>query len=216
MQLTQIKQFAQNNLKNDVSGHDYWHLQRVANLAITLYQSDQPLDATTKDLLTAASFLHETTDEKLVTNLQQQQQIVQKLLITAGFSHLQQQEILQTINNLSFAHNLAHQQKLPDWGYYVQDADRLDALGAIGIARAFAYGGSHKQVIYDPTLPPVQLTNQKAYRQHPTTTINHFYEKLLHLKDLMHTAAGQAIAQQRTQILQNFLTEFLAEWSGHK
>ncbi|UQS82429.1 HD domain-containing protein [Bombilactobacillus folatiphilus] len=214
MNLMQIQSFAQKTLGNDVSGHDYNHVCRVASLAVNLYQTDQPLTPDITALLQAASLLHDTIDDKLTDDILSRKQQLMQLLTEAGFDESQQQEIMQTITKMSFAQNLQHKQVLPTWGQYVQDADRLDALGAIGIARAFAYGASHKQLLYDPQLKPIELTSKTNYRQHQTTTINHFYEKLFHLEQLMNTTAGQQLAHQRTTYMRNFVQQFSKEWQG--
>jgi uncharacterized protein len=99
-------------------------------------------------------------------------------------------------------------------GKVVQDADRLDALGAIGIARAFSYGGFMRQEIYDPSLRPINHRSFEEYRNSKSSTINHFYEKLLLLKDLMNTGTGKRMAQARTEFMQEFLARFYEEWKG--
>ena len=215
MNLNLIKAYAKRILQTDVSGHDFYHCQRVAVSAQKLWQQDFST-ATYNDEIDAASYLHDTIDEKIVADPQQALSQIRTLLTTVGFNASQQKDIISTITQMSFSKNIAQQQQLPLFGQYVQDADRLDALGAIGIARAFAYGGSHQQPIYDPYLQPKKLTNHFQYRHHQTTTINHFYEKLLHLQNLMNTKAGKKLAQQRSQYMQQFLTEFQQEWDGQK
>jgi uncharacterized protein len=96
----------------------------------------------------------------------------------------------------------------------VQDADRLDAIGALGIARTFAYGGSRGQPMHDPELPPRQGLDQAAYRGGKSTSVNHFYEKLFLLKDRLNTRAGKAIAEERHRFMREYLDRFLAEWDG--
>ena len=97
-------------------------------------------------------------------------------------------------------------------GKCVQDADRLDALGAIGIARVFAYSGSRNRPLYDPAIKPMLSMNKETYYQHTSTAINHFYEKLFYLKDMMNTETAKRIAEQREQYMKNFVTVFLNEW----
>lgn len=99
-------------------------------------------------------------------------------------------------------------------GKCVQDADRLDALGAIGIARAFAYGGNHNRAIYDPTSLSKMAMNKEEYQNSQSSSLNHFYEKLFLLEDMMNTQKGRAIAAKRTQYMKRFVDEFLAEWNG--
>ena len=98
----------------------------------------------------------------------------------------------------------------------VQDADRLDALGAIGIARAFSYGGYKQRAFYDPAIPPNLHMTKEEYKNSTAPTINHFYEKLLLLKDKMHTATGKRMAQQRHRFMEQYLEQFYAEWKGER
>ncbi|NVY95959.1 HD domain-containing protein [Lactobacillus sp. DCY120] len=216
MNLSLIQNYAQQILASDVSGHDYWHLQRVAHLAQNLARQEQQLSPQQNDLLLASSYLHDTIDEKLVPDVQQALLKGREILRQAGLQEEQVELVTTAIQHLSYAANLEGPYPLPLFAQYVQDADRLDALGAIGIARAFAYGASHQQPIYDPHIPPIKLHSKTEYRQHQTSTINHFYEKLLSLQETMNTSAGQKIAQQRTKILTDFLAEFQAEWRGEK
>ena len=96
----------------------------------------------------------------------------------------------------------------------MQDADRLDALGAIGIARAFAYGGNHNRAIYDPAIVPKLGMSKEEYQDHVTTSINHFYEKLFLLKDMMNTDTGRKMAEKRERFMRMYVDEFMAEWDG--
>ncbi len=132
----------------------------------------------------------------------------------AGASAGQQQAVLAIIDHMGFKANLAGHQVLSLEGQLVQDADRIDALGAIGIARAFMYGGAHGSKMYDPALPPRQQLDAASYRHGETTVLNHFEEKLFKLAAQMNTPAGKKVAAQRTAVMRRFVTEFLAEFDG--
>ena len=123
-------------------------------------------------------------------------------------------ESLRIIANISFKGAGVEQPTLSLEGKVVQDADRLDAMGAVGIARAFAYGGAKGRAMYDPAVKPTEHHTAEAYLNNGGTTINHFYEKLLLLKDRMNTATGRTIAQERHQFMENYLRRFYEEWEG--
>lgn len=130
-----------------------------------------------------------------------------------GFTSLEVEDILFTIQHMSFSANIEHHYQLPLSGQYVQDADRIESLGAIGIARAFTYGGKHGNKIYDPEIKPEKLISHDQYRNHVETTINHFYEKLFDLEDLMNTPAAKKEAHRRTEYMREFVQEFMDEWN---
>lgn len=138
---------------------------------------------------------------------------IEELLPKIGFTELEAQDILFTIQHMSFSANIEHHYKLPLSGQYVQDADRIESLGAIGIARAFTYGGKHGNKIYDPEIKPEKLVSHDQYRNHVETTINHFYEKLFDLEGLMNTPAAKKEAHRRTEYMREFVQEFMDEWN---
>ena len=206
--LTEIKTFAKNCLAGDITGHDYFHVDRVAQIAARLYSADHPeRDAHTVFIIQIASYLHDTIDEKITDNVEQRLAKIHRLATIQALSDEDQNNIFDTIQNMSFSKNIEHHHQLSLEGQYVQDADRIEALGAIGIARAFAYGGKHDNPIYDPRIPVTKLTSHDQYRT------KHFYEKLFTLEDLMNTPSGKAMAHKRTQVMRNFVNEFLAEWN---
>ena len=123
-------------------------------------------------------------------------------------------QVCQIIANISFKGAAVEQSPLSLEGQVVQDADRLDAIGAIGIARAFAYGGAKGRAIYDPAIQPTEHRTAEAYLKDGNHSINHFYEKLLLLKDRMNTATGIAMAEERHRFMEDFLSRFYKEWEG--
>lgn len=211
-----IKNFVQDQLKDERTGHDYYHGQRVAHLARKMYLEDNPNaheDSRMVAIIEAGSYLHDTIDEKIVDNPQEVIEKIKVVLKESGFEGLEIDDILFTIEHMSFSANIEHHYKLPISGQYVQDADRLESLGALGIARAFTYGGKHGNLIYDPKIKPAKLISHDQYREHEETTINHFYEKLFHLEGLMNTEAGKNEAHRRTNFMKDFVAEFMAEWN---
>lgn len=211
--LEDVIHYVQSKLGEEPTGHDFFHAQRVAHLAVKLYQADFPeMTLADKQLLELMGYLHDVIDDKLVTDTKAAVAEVKQLPSVAGLSEEECDELFSTIQHMSYSQNLVEHYQLPQKGQYVQDADRLDALGAIGIARAFAYGGKKGQLIYDPTLQPTTNQTKEEYRQKKSTTINHFYEKLFNLEKTMNTAQGKELAAQRTQYMREFVDEFLAEW----
>lgn len=210
--LTAIKDFAEQTLAGDASGHDYLHAGQVARLAVSLYEDDHgQLDEQDFAILVAAALLHDTIDDKVVSDVIAQQDKVETLLQQSGIAPIGQAIVAETITHLSYSANLEKHYDLSELGQYVQDADRLEAIGAIGIARTFAYGGQKGHPIYDPAIKPVALQDKAQYRSHQTTTINHFYEKLLKLADQLNTPAGKTEGNRRTAFMEGFLTEFNRE-----
>lgn len=214
--LEKIKTFIQKQLKGERTGHDFYHGQRVANMAEKMYLKDNPLahqDSRIVAIIKAGGYLHDTIDEKVCSEPEKVIKEIKIVLAQSGFEDLEIKDILFTIQHLSFSANLEHHYQLPLSGQYVQDADRLESLGAIGIARAFTYGGKHGNLIYDPLIKPVTLTDHNQYRNHEETTINHFYEKLFNLERLMNTEAGKQEAKRRTKYMHEFVKEFMDEWN---
>ena len=213
MSLDDIKSFSKENMAFDPTGHDFLHAQRVAKLAQKIYTEDFKKDATDIGLyvVKAASYLHDTIDEKVTTDKKNRLIEIRILLSHENITTQAREDILDIIQHMSYADNIEHHYQLSNEGKCVQDADRLDALGAIGIARAFAYGGHTGQEIYDPQISVKEIKTHDDYRHHKSTTINHFYEKLLKLASSMNTRTGKQEAIRRTKYMRDFLSEFQME-----
>lgn len=195
--------------KNDFSGHDHFHTLRVYKTAVALAEQEQA------DMLTVslAALLHDADDRKLSPETYAEKTRAVTFLRSQGVPEEQIRAIVRIIGEVSFVGTDSVAPSTIE-GCCVQDADRLDALGAVGIARTFAYGGSHHRPLYDPAEQPLLGMDEAAYRSHTSCSVNHFYEKLFLLKDMMNTAAGKALAIKREAYIRAFLDEFMLEWDG--
>ena len=181
MNIDAVIDFTKKHLEGEKTGHDFYHGERVAKLASKMYLADHEhahRDSREVAIIKSAGYLHDTIDEKICADPAKVVKEIEELLPQLGFNDLEAWDILYTIQHMSFSANIEHHYHLPLSGQYVQDADRLESLGAIGIARAFTYGGKHGNKIYDPKIKPEKLVSHDQYRNHEETTINHFYEKL--------------------------------------
>ena len=209
MKLEAIKIFAQSVLSDDTTGHDWKHALRVEKNARLLSSSDfSPGEMKT---ILVSCWLHDTIDDKLAADKRQSIETIKQLLVDNDASAEQVTEVLHIIQNLSYSKNLEKKRQLSLMGQIVQDADRLDAIGAIGIARTFYYGGHKKNPLYDDNSPrDLSTLDEKAYRE-DSSVLNHFYEKLLLLEKTMNTEAGKTEAAIRTDFMKRFLDRFYAE-----
>ncbi|OJG64856.1 metal-dependent phosphohydrolase [Enterococcus malodoratus] len=164
-------------------------------------------------LIEAASYLHDVIDDKVFANVESEKEALKKFLKGLSFSDESINEIFDIIENISFSKELElGKAELTLAGQIVQDADRIDALGAIGILRTAYYGGHTQSPLYDPNLLPQEFKTKQEYRQ-KSTVINHFYEKLFKLPATMNTEAGKAEAQKRMVFMEEFLKRFYEEWN---
>lgn len=196
-------------LAGDGSGHGMDHTLRVCRNALTI-QASEGGDA---DIIELAALLHDVDDRKLFGDDHLTCSYACQVMEETGFSQDVRDAVVSIIQDLSFK---GTDTKVPDSleGRIVQDADRLDAIGAIGIARAFSYGGSRGRVMYDPAISPDTNMDERTYFANRGTTVNHFHEKLLLLKDMMNTETGRRMAGSRHQFMLEFLDRFVKEWNG--
>lgn len=200
-------------LAGDSAGHDWFHIERVRRTALTIAEEEQA-DVFVVEL---AALLHDVADWKFVAGDHLAgPQAARDWLTQCRASDDVIQHVALIIEELSFkGAGVATPMKTLE-GQIVQDADRLDAIGAVGIARAFAYGGAKGRAMHDPDIPPQPHTSFEAYKSNNGPTINHFYEKLLLLKNRMNTAAGRRLAEGRHEFIERFLEQFLAECDGKR
>jgi uncharacterized protein len=203
-------EYVRHEFERDSSGHDWWHIYRVWKTALELCQHE-PADTLTVEL---AALLHDLDDWKLAPSADGTPVRAAAWLRTLQLDPALSAHICEIITHLSYKGAGVENQITSLEGQIVQDADRLDAIGAIGIARAFAYGGHAGRPLYDPGTPPQLHQSFEQYKASRSATINHFYEKLLLLKDRMNTATAQKIAQERHAFMEQFLERFLSEWAG--
>ncbi len=195
----------------DSTGHDGFHAARVARNACLIAEKE----GADEDTVLLAALLHDADDEKLFPGAHKDKPHARAFMTAEGIDTSKQDIICRIIDQVSFK---GTDSVIPDTleGRCVQDADRLDAMGAVGVARAFAYGGAKGRKMYDPAEPPAEGLDEEGYRNRKSHTVNHFYEKLLLLKDMMTTVAGKEMAEKRHRFLEEFLNEFLSEWNGEK
>lgn len=208
-QIHQIEKAVREKFLRDSSGHDWWHIYRVKKLALFIAQKENA-DVKYVEVL---ALLHESADHKLVQNEQKSLNELSAFLRDIGLDDKHIASLMREIPEISY-----RGAGVPDTPQrlecnIVRDADRLDAIGAIGIARTFAYGGKYQRLLYHPDIKPENHNDFESYKGSSNPTINHFYEKLLLLKDRMHTETAKAIAEKRHQKMEIFLQNFLQEWN---
>ena len=209
MDLVAIREFAKGVLEGDKTGHDWNHALRVEKNVRKIMPPG--LDEAELEVIRAACWLHDTIDEKLAQNRQKSVGEIEELLVKNGATLAQIDEVLDIIQNLSYSKNLETKKELSLAGQIVQDADRLDAIGAIGIGRAFYYGGSQGDAMYTDDVPrSLEKLTASNYRK-GSSVLNHFYEKLLLLESQMNTEAGKFEAKKRTNFMKEYLEQLARE-----
>ncbi|MFU2203900.1 HD domain-containing protein [Streptococcus hyovaginalis] len=208
--ITKAEKYVKQELGKDASGHDWWHSDRVRKLAVRIAKEERA------DLFICelAALLHDVADAKLNLSEEVGLQKVDDWLMKQEVLPDVQKQVMGIIKNISFKAGRNRNKVLTLEGKVVQDADRLDAIGAIGIARTMAYAGSRGHLIHVPGTSIRTEMSVEEYRNYESTAIAHFYEKLLLLKNLMNTATGKRMAARRHAYMEDFLTEFYSEWDG--
>ena len=206
--------FVKETLKGAEGGHDWFHIQRVFNNTL-LIAKDEKVDVLVVSL---AALLHDIADAKFHGGDESVgPQMAKQFLTSLKLKKAIVKHVVQIIENISFKNSL-DQKKGSKFNskelQVVQDADRLDAMGAIGIARTFNYGGYKNRELYNPDIAPKLNMTKEEYKKSNAPTLNHFYEKLLLLKDKMNTETGKKLAEQRHQFMLDYLEQFYAEWNG--
>lgn len=208
-QLLMLEELVRENFEEDCTGHDFYHTQRVVTLVKKLAQ-EESADAVICEL---SAWLHDVPDHKLVASAEIGWERVRAILFKIGLSDYLN-VIKPIINEVSYKGASVATPCTSIESSVVQDADRLDAIGAIGIARAFAYGGSKGRKLYDPSVLVELHADFEGYKNSTAPTINHFYEKLLLLKDRLNTPSAKAIALRRHLFMEQFLEQFHEEIKG--
>ncbi len=205
--------FVKNTLTNAEGGHDWFHIERVYKNAINIAEGEN-VDSL---VVALGALLHDIADSKFFNGDETiAPKLVTEFLLSQNCDSAVIEHVVQIVKNISFKGGNKKQSFTSPELDVVQDADRLDALGAIGIARAFNYGGFKNRKIYDPSITPKLTMTVEEYKASTAPTINHFYEKLLLLKDRMNTKTGKKMAEKRHLFMDAFLNQFYAEWEGEQ
>lgn len=208
------KSYVRATLKDAEGGHDWFHTLRVYHNAILISKGEK-VDAL---VVALGALLHDIADSKFHDGDDTiGPKMAREFLFKHNVDSFVIEQVIKIIENISFNKSLEEGEKFtsPELDV-VQDADRLDAIGAIGIARCFNYGGFKNRALFDPSIKPNMSMTKEEYKTSTAPTINHFYEKLLLLSDKMNTKTGKRIAKQRHQFMEQYLDQFYAEWDGKR
>jgi len=212
--IEQVKDIVKEKMLHESSGHDYWHVMRVYQNSLQILEEESKEQQVELSVVQLAALLHDIGDYKLTGVENTQTELPREIMQEIDIDHLMIEKVIKIIGEISF-----HQQteKLSSIeSAIVQDADRLDAIGAVGIARTFAFGGAKNREMWNPEESPKLNMTKEEYMKNKGNSINHFYEKLLLLKDKMNTSTGKRLALQRHQFMEMYLEQFFAEWEGKR
>ena len=205
--------FVKEKLKDAEAGHDWFHMQRVYKNALLIADGEQ----CDLEVVKLGALLHDIADSKFQDGDESiGPKVAREFLESQNVSEEIIAHVVNIIENISFKGGNFEKKFTSKELEIVQDADRLDALGAIGIARTFNYGGFKNRPLYNPDIAPNLNMSKEEYKNSESPTLNHFYEKLLLLKDKMNTETGKKIAEERHRFMELFLSQFYAEWDGEK
>ena len=205
--------FVKQKLENAEGGHDWFHIERVYKNALQIAEGEVCDEIVVK----LGALLHDIADSKFHNGDETiGPKIAGEFLETENVDQTTIQHVIKIIENISFKGGNTEKTFSSIELDIVQDADRLDAIGAIGIARAFNYGGFKNRPLFNPNIAPNLHMSKEEYKNSQAPTLNHFYEKLLLLKDKMNTETGKQIAKERHRYMEGFLSQFYAEWDGEK
>jgi uncharacterized protein len=211
--VTETRAYVRAELLGESTGHDWWHVERVWRNALRIAQ-EEPVDMTVVEL---AALLHDIADYKFHDgDASMGPRAARAWFETLGVDDAVITHVCEIIQDISFKGAGTTSPMRTREGMVVQDADRIDAIGAIGIARAFAYGGHKGREIYNPQVPPVRHDSFEEYKTNTSPTINHFYEKLMLLKDRMNIPTARQIADERHRFMECYLEQFFREWNGER
>lgn len=205
--------FVKEKLRGAEAGHDWFHIERVYKNALLIAQDDTEADLLVVQL---GALLHDIADSKFHDGDESiGPETARQFLSENNVEGDVIEKVVKIIENISFKGGVNREYTSRELDI-VQDADRLDAIGAIGIARTFNYGGFKNRELYNPDIKPNLNMTKEEYKNSTAPTINHFYEKLLLLKDKMNTQKGKELAQQRHKFMEQFLEQFYKEWNGER
>lgn len=210
--IEKTRAFVEETFRGEGTGHDWWHMYRVWKLSKHIASKEKDVDLFVVEL---GALLHDIADWKFNDgDMEAGPRAAREWLSQLDVDNETIEKIEYIVRNVSFKGAGVKQEMESKEGQIVSDADKLDAMGAIGISRVFAYGGANNRHIHDPSVKPVQHDSFEAYKSGTNSSINHFYEKLLLLKDRMYTRTAHDIALTRHKFMKSYLEEFYEEWEG--